>query len=186
MHREGSYSKAGRGSLVMSRCWIWDLPPPSTEPKTLKTRKVSKKSPEKSFGPPGPAPKKSEKGSKSHENSWFSDFFSTFQTFLGLFSGSLSGGPELLSGDFFEAFWVFGGFGLCRWRGRSQRWILSWGGGRFPSFNLGSFWHGYGYLVVGCKCRPRGNGDRSATFPSKLCMLMPNTCLETCRHSCTA
>ena len=75
-------------------------------PKSLK--KVSREE----FGTPrARTPKKSEKSPKSQENSCFSDFFLTFRTFFGLFGGPGSGGPKLLSGDFFETFRVFGVLG---------------------------------------------------------------------------
>ena len=75
-------------------------------PKSLK--KVSREE----FGTPRPrTPKKSQKGPRSQENSWFSEFFLTSRTFLGLFRGPGSGGPKLLSGDFFETFRVFRVFG---------------------------------------------------------------------------
>ena len=79
---------------------------PSTEPKTPKPRKVSKKSPERSLGPPDPGPpKSSEKSPKSPKNSqnqlFFFDFSDLFRNFLGVRG---QGGPKLLSGDFFETF----------------------------------------------------------------------------------
>ena len=69
-------------------------PPPSTEPKTAKTRKVPKKSPERSLGPPRPrTPKKSKKSPKSREKVWKSTiFFETFRVFAVL--GSVDGGGD--------------------------------------------------------------------------------------------
>ena len=57
-------------------------PPPSTEPKTRKTRKVSKKSPERSLGPPDPGPRKSPK--KVRKVKKIVDF-QTFSCLFGLF-----------------------------------------------------------------------------------------------------
>ena len=72
-------------------------PPPSTESKTVKTRKVSKKSPERSLGPPDPGPRKVKKKVRKVKK------IVDLQTFSWDFSG-------------------FQGFGLCRWRGGSQGW----------------------------------------------------------------
>ena len=46
--------------------------------------------------------------------------FWIFGLFSELFGGPGSGVPKLLSGDFFETFSWFRGFGLCRWSERSQ------------------------------------------------------------------
>ena len=75
-------------------------------PKSLKTSL-----PRGDWDPPIPDPEKVKKGSKSQDNSLFSDFCLTFRTFFGLFRGPGSGGPKLLSGDLFETFRVFGVLG---------------------------------------------------------------------------
>ena len=98
------------GKIGTNRDDPWDLsPPPSTEPKTPKTQKVSKKSPEKSLGPPDPGPRKSPKKvrkvKKKSENQLFSWHF------LDFFGVRGRGGPNSSSGDFFETFRVFGVFG---------------------------------------------------------------------------
>ena len=63
-------------------------PPPSTESKTPKTRKVSKKSPERSSGPPDPGPRKSlkkvRKVKKKSENQLFSRLFGLLLDFFGV------------------------------------------------------------------------------------------------------
>ena len=86
--------------------------PPSTEPKTPKTQKVSKKSPERSLGPPTRDPekvtKKSEKSRKSLKINYFldfSDFFGTFWGFLG--RGVPNSSRETFLRLFgFSGFWV--------------------------------------------------------------------------------
>ena len=95
---------------------------PSTEAKTPKPRKVSKKSPERSLGPPDPGPPKGSKkrSEKSKEIVDF-DYFSDFSDFFSeLFGGPGSGGSQTPLGRLFGDFSGFRGFGLCRWRARSQ------------------------------------------------------------------
>ena len=84
---------------------------PSTEPKTPKPRKVSKKSPERSLGPPDPDPRKVPQKARKVKKKLILTLFRTFRTFFGTFRGSGSGGPKLLSGDFFETFRGFGFLG---------------------------------------------------------------------------
>ena len=96
--------------------------PPSTEPETPKPRKVSKKSAERSLGPPDPEPpKSSEKSRKSPKNSQNQLFFGLFRPFSELFGGSGRGVPNFSRETFLRTFRWFRGFGLCRWSERSQR-----------------------------------------------------------------
>ena len=84
---------------------------PSTEPKTPKPRKVSKKSPERSLGPPDPRPpKSSEKGPKSQKIVDF-DYFSDFSDSFRNFSGVRGRGSQTPFGRLFETFLGFGVLG---------------------------------------------------------------------------
>ena len=90
-------------------------PPPSTDPKTPKTRKASKKSPERSLGPPDPGPQKVRK--KVRKVKKIVDFQRLFDLFFDFFGVRGRGGPKLLSGDFFETFRVFGVWGSADGKG---------------------------------------------------------------------
>ena len=69
-------------------CQMLRSPRSSAESRTPKTRKVSKKSPERSLGPPDPGPRKSPKKvrkvEKESENQLFSRLFGFFLDFFGV------------------------------------------------------------------------------------------------------
>ena len=99
----------------------WDLSDHLQSPKRRNpknSQKVSKKSPERSLGPPDPGPtKSSEKSPKVQKKELI---LTIFWTFFGTFQGSGVGGSQTPLGRLFLRLLGFRGLGLRRWRARSQ------------------------------------------------------------------
>ena len=113
---------------------------PSTEPKIPKPRKVAKESPGRTSGPPAlDPPKTSKKSLKSQEIDKINYFLDFSDVVLEVFGGSGVGGPEVLSGDFFETFRGFGILGSVDGRGdpNPTHHSKTWGGARGVSIEGG-------------------------------------------------
>ena len=106
----------------MVHMWVWRIvlrsPLPSTEPKTPKTRKVSKKSPERSLGTPRPRTAKSQKKVRKVKKivDW-QTFFWLFGHFWDFFGVRGRGVPNSARETFLRLFGVFAVFGSVDGRG---------------------------------------------------------------------
>ena len=111
----GAFSKIGPISHETTRRIELGSPRPSTEPKTPKPQKVSKKVCREVSGTsrdPQKSSKKVRKVQKVVDFNYFLDFSDFFGNLLGV-----PGGPGDLSGDFLETFCGFGVLGSVDGRG---------------------------------------------------------------------